>query len=258
MKKSQEFAAIRFWAVLSLGLTLSMALLSFSLFGQGALPINLTDIANKARWLNDRGENLPFPGSDTDPRGFARIISTRVAGIPMTLANVLETHPRWAPNGVIEGWFHLRIPANAEFVTIIGFMEGATGTDGVTFEVCWKQVGATAEVVLMRSNVRYEVDEPPAAVKVDLSRIANQEGDLILRVRAGATSNRDWAVWVYPRIQSKEPDLDHDSISDRKEEELLAKFRPYLLYTKGEDYPPCDAIWYVRHSSLKPEADEDS
>ncbi len=51
-------------------------------------------------------------------------------------------------------------------------------------------------------------------------------------------------------------DKDKDGIGDDKEIELLNRYSPFYLFTQGEGYRPCDAIWYIRHSSLKPLADE--
>jgi len=230
---------------------------------RAALPFNLVAMAGQAQWLNDRGESLPFPGPESDSRGFARVITTRLVGIPRTYENALETHPRWAANGAIEGRYHLTIPAGAVFDATVGFREGATGTDGVTFEVWWAHAGQAQ--LLDQMSVGYG---RPGHMTTDLGGIAGQEGDLILRVVAGPSSERDWAIWLNPAVEQKRErpagqatettDQDQDGIPDAKEREILDKYRPVLLYAKGEDYRPCDAVWYVRHSSLKAVADEGS
>lgn len=229
------------------------------------LPFDLAAAAGQARWLNDRGEELPFPGSETDPRGFAQVISCRLAGMRRTTYydRVLQTHPRWAANGSIEGRYHLTMPAGAVFEATVGFKEGATGTDGVTFEVWWAH-GAQA-ALLQRMAVS---SGRPGHLSVDLANLAGQGGDLILRVVAGASADRDWAVWADPAIKEKREhpvvqatdisDADQDGIPDAKERELLDRYRPFLLYARGENYRPCDATWYIRHSELKPGADEGS
>jgi len=51
-------------------------------------------------------------------------------------------------------------------------------------------------------------------------------------------------------------DRDRDGLNDDYEQRTLDRYAPYFHFAPGEDYPPCDAIWYVRHSSLKAEADE--
>ncbi|RLG09380.1 hypothetical protein DRN73_10015 [Candidatus Pacearchaeota archaeon] len=46
-------------------------------------------------------------------------------------------------------------------------------------------------------------------------------------------------------------DVDKDGISDKLELELLRRFRPYYKFTKGEHYPPTDAVYQVRYAQLK-------
>lgn len=221
-----------------------------------AAPIDLTARASEATWVNDQGISLPFPGSPTDSRGFARVLSDRIAGMPGT-HRVLETHPRWAANGFIQGVYRLTMPAGVVFEATVGFMEGAVGTDGVTFEVLWAQwrnhnLQLTS---LKRLNLSYGMT---GWLYVDLTRFAGQEGALVLRVHAGASADRDWAVWLNPVIKEKPLDADQDGIPDAKERELLDKHSPFILYAKGERLRPSDAIWYIRHSELKPGADEDA
>jgi hypothetical protein len=228
---------------------------------------DLVALAQQALWFNDRGETLPFPGTDSDSRGFVRVLTTRLED-GRSYENVLETHPRWAANGSIAGRYRLTIPANSAFEAKVGFMEGAAGTDGVTFSVGWRQGPITAPSPtgeLQLARVRKTLDGRLQTISADLTRFAGQEGNLFLRVNAGTSSDRDWAVWVQPAItQRTRPsgpgvpvlDRDQDGIPDDKERELLDKYRPELLYARGENYRPCDAIWYVRHSELKPGADE--
>lgn len=45
-------------------------------------------------------------------------------------------------------------------------------------------------------------------------------------------------------------DADKDGIPDDVERTLLEKYRPYFRFTSGEDYRPCDPIWYVRRCEL--------
>ncbi|MDP9089325.1 MAG: hypothetical protein M3O26_11390 [Pseudomonadota bacterium] len=45
-------------------------------------------------------------------------------------------------------------------------------------------------------------------------------------------------------------DVDKDGLDDLVERNLLDKFRPYYVFSSGEDYRPADAIDYLRHSSL--------
>jgi len=89
----------------------------------------------------------------------------------------------------------LTIPANAEFQARVGFLQGATGTDGVTFEVLWQ--GRTL------AQLRKLYDRSLKEIKIDLSPYAGQQGEMVRRVKAGSSSGQDWAVWVEPRIVRK-------------------------------------------------------
>ena len=45
-------------------------------------------------------------------------------------------------------------------------------------------------------------------------------------------------------------DKDKDGIDDRLELNLLKQFRPYYKFTKGENYPPTDAVYQIRYAQL--------
>ena len=220
--------------------------------------------AAQAQWANDRGERLPFPGRPDDSWGFVRVLSAELED-GRSYGSVLQTHPRWAAGGRIDGRYRIPVvPANSEFKSTIGFLEGADGTDGVTFEVMFWQENRGESL----ARVQKSYDGRLRTITADLSRYAGQSGSLELRVGAGASAGRDWAVWVGPQIIEKRErptgqaidvtDADRDGIPDVKEAELLAKHRPFYRFEAGEDFRPCDAIWYVRHSSLKAVADEDA
>jgi hypothetical protein len=46
-------------------------------------------------------------------------------------------------------------------------------------------------------------------------------------------------------------DRDNDGIPDQREEQLLARFRPYFRFTKGENYRPSSAIWQLFGADLR-------
>lgn len=153
--------------------------------------------APKAGWYNDRDVRLPFPGRNNDSRGFALILNSAVLEDGKTYTNVLEMHPRWQTDGMIEGRYSLAIPENAQFEAVVGLIHGAPGTDGVTFEVVWQ--GRTL------SQVHDIYDGRLKVIQVDLSPYADQRGEFILRVKAGSSSARDWAVWQRARIVGIRP-----------------------------------------------------
>jgi hypothetical protein len=57
-------------------------------------------------------------------------------------------------------------------------------------------------------------------------------------------------------------DLDGDDVDDRLEGVLLEKFSPYYVFSRDwdtdEEERPTDALWYIRHSDLLLDGDEDS
>jgi len=152
--------------------------------------VDLLRDARKAQWFNDQGKRLPFPGDDTDNRGFVRPMTAALED-GQTHSSVLETHPRWQAQGWIEGRYILTLPKNARFEATVGFFRGASGTDGVLFEVLWRE--KNSEQVLSALKKTYNGNLAP--LSADLSQYGGHSGTLILRVRAGASSGRDWAAW---------------------------------------------------------------
>ena len=162
--------------------------------------IRLVEEAPNAEWKNEAGQVLPFPGSDTDPRGFARVLPTATLEDGRTYSNVLETHPRWVDHGNIYGIFKVKLPLGAKYFRAkVGFLQGATGTDGVDF--CF-----------YINNILYRVvldtyDGALKEIEVDVSGYAGQEVEIKLHVYAGDSSGQDWAVWVDPAIWCYPPSL---------------------------------------------------
>jgi hypothetical protein len=156
--------------------------------------------APHATWLNDKGNRLPFPGKPNDPRGFARILTAQLEdGKPYSY--VLQTHPRWEANGWIEVRYPLSVPENCFFESHVGFIEGASNSDGVVFEVLWAEAGN--DVLLKSLPKRYS--RQLSLFKADLNPYAGHSGYLVLRVKAGLSSSQDWAVWCNPQIGSGRP-----------------------------------------------------
>gem|GEM_PF-1923327 len=169
------------------------------------------DQASEASWSSGTG-NLPFPGSDTDERGFvlyrynARLEDGSIWG------RVLETHPEWVNNGWILGRYpEITVPQNAHLRVNIGFLLGATGTDGATFEVYFEEFrGALAPPVkytIFSHKATY--DGKLDSITVDLGYLAGKKGNFVLYVNAGQSSGQDWAAWAEAQIviERKLPDL---------------------------------------------------
>jgi len=156
--------------------------------------------ARKAKWFNDQGIKLPFPGVATDSRGFARLRAAQLEdGQPYT--QILQTHPRWAANGGIEGLYPLTIPKNSSFEAVVGFIQGAKGSDGVIFEVSWRE--KNKENVLKRLEKTYSGSL--SSIRLDLTSYGGHSGIIILRVKAGKSSGQDWAAWISAKIAPSLP-----------------------------------------------------
>jgi len=168
------------------------------------------DHASEAQWSSGAGV-LPFPGDPSDSRGFARYVYNALLEDGSTWSRVLETHPQWVAGGWIMGVYPQQtVPPNSQLTVRIGFLSGATGTDGAEFDVYFDEYRGV-NVAPLRHTILSKVatlDGKLDLVTADLSPVAGKKGNFILRVYAGKTSNRDWAVWAEARIETKPlPDL---------------------------------------------------
>ncbi|MBO3754735.1 MAG: hypothetical protein FGF53_07675 [Candidatus Brockarchaeota archaeon] len=171
----------------------------------GSAVYDFIDHASEAQWSSGAGA-LPFPGDPSDSRGFAQYVNNALLEDGATWSRVLETHPQWVSNGYIMGRYPQQtVPNNVQLTARVGFLSGATGTDGVIFEVRFLDLQQNTYTVL--SHVATYDGKLDPIVK-DLGYLAGKTGYFILYVGAGQTSNRDWAVWAEARIETKPlPDL---------------------------------------------------
>ena len=162
--------------------------------------IDLVKLAKEARWYNDAGVHLIFPGRLTARKGFVRYMFRRLEDGQVHRWS-LATHPRWVPNGWIEGEFEVTLPRRPRFEAEVGFVEGARQTDGVVFEVYWQEGDRRYRLAQLRKNYEGQLK----AIQVDLSDYGGHKGKIFLRVKAGANSDQDWAVWAKAVIVSARP-----------------------------------------------------
>ncbi len=174
------------------------------------MTLDLMDLAPRGDYLgaqlvgahNTRnGSMLPFNGSPGDARGF--VIDSRSKLEDGSTKRVLRMHPKWVDNGTIKGWLPwARLPDDAVFEAEVGFLDGAQGTDGVSFQVwahrvhdgrvTWTRVGRLTKPYTGRLS----------RIRADLGFLSGQNVRLELRVDAGRSSGQDWAAWVAPRVVS--------------------------------------------------------
>lgn len=117
--------------------------------------------------------------------------------------DILHMHPKWVANGTIVAWMPwTRLGPSPVFKSGIGFIQGAGGTDGVTFQVF---VHLYIRGQLRRRHV-FTQHKPHNGriddIEFSLRDYENTEVRIELRVDAGASSGRDWAAWINPRIES--------------------------------------------------------
>ena len=150
--------------------------------------------AKSAKWRGSDGA-LSFPGLG-NTRGFVRLIPKGRLNSGNAAIDMLQTHPTWKSNGWIEGRFPLMVLGNnLRFKSIVGFLQGANRTDGVSFQVYIKENNKYRRIASTTvTSKKY------STINADLSRWSGKKVEIVLRVRAGKTSDQDWAVWVKPRL----------------------------------------------------------
>ncbi len=185
------------------------------------------DQAPNASWGSGAG-SLPFPGSDSDNRGFACYRDNWQLEDNSTRARVLETHPQWVSNGWIMGRYpQLTVPSNAELEVAVGFFKGATGSDGITFEVQFEEFcGLTAapkkySILSHRATYDGKLD----TITQSLSSLAGKTGNFILYVNAGQSSGQDWAVWAETKIETAPPALPDLVVVDVRQEDNTIRYK---------------------------------
>jgi hypothetical protein len=160
--------------------------------------------APSASWSSGAG-SLPFPGSDSDSRGFALYRDSWQLEDNNTWARALETHPQWVSNGWIMGVYpQVTVPADAELKVTVGFFKGATGSDGVTFEVKFEEflgLQVAPKIYSILSH-RATYDGKLDSITTELSSIEGKTGNFVLYANAGQNSGQDWAAWAEAKIEA--------------------------------------------------------
>ena len=171
--------------------------------------------AHTAVWRSASGD-LPFPGKDTDERGFALLKQGAKMEDGSTPPIVLETHPNWNPNGWISGTYaNITIPANSDLFVNVGFLNGAQESDGVSYFV--KITSPNAKPVTLL-NIGKTYNGKLSQMSASLADYAGKTVDIELRVNAGSSSGKDWAGWVEAKILQRAvvqaADADKDGVPD--------------------------------------------
>jgi hypothetical protein len=162
---------------------------------------DLLEKAPEADWYSYPGmEHGLWNVGLEDPRGFACYRTNITLENGNTYTKVLETHPKWVSSSYIEGKFSniIEIPEGARFKAEVGFIQGATGTDGVEFEVIFYESFVGHPIAYAHSTYDGALD----SLDCSLDSLTGKKGVIIMTVFASGSSGQDWAVWVNPRIEN--------------------------------------------------------
>jgi len=158
--------------------------------------------AHEATWRDSDGD-LPFPGpfpvsgTDTDGRGLVLRRYSVLLEDGHIWDRVLETHPHPVIGGWIQGSYPYpdTVPHDAKLMVTMGFLAGATGTDGVTFQVHFI---STADIWTHLVSIRMTYDNMLGSQVIDLEDLGlgGLSGRFCLTVLPGEDAEEDWAVWA--------------------------------------------------------------
>jgi len=162
---------------------------------------DLLEEAESASWHNSTGDYHLWNVGLDDSRGFACYRTNITLEDDNIYPKVLETHPQWRMFGYIAGDYpDMEIPEGSRFTAEIGFIKGATGTDGASFHVTFVDTSYVVYNITDSSGYRAAYDGALDSLNFDLSSLAGKSGHIIIWVHAHNTSDQDWAVWVNPLI----------------------------------------------------------
>jgi len=149
-----------------------------------------------ASWSSGAGA-LPCPGTDGDSRGFVLNLSTPTLEDGTTGPAGLLTRPQNITDGYIQGVYPaLTVQSGDHFLSIINCQYGATGCY-VSFQLNY-QIGSGPVHTL--KTFKEKLDGMYYNLNVDLSSLAGQNVNFILKVLATGSPTGDRAVWAGARI----------------------------------------------------------
>lgn len=176
------------------------------------MSVSLTNLAGQARWFTGRlvdahntteTAQIPFQGSDADPRGFVRVDNIKLEN--GNTYNALRTHPKWVNKGTIKGFFPwVTLPQDAVFEASTGFVNGAVHTDGVHFQAWVHYMEGGQERWHRIGSHTKNYSGSLGRWRCDLSRFSGQSVALELRCDAVNAATQDWAAWINPQIVSSQ------------------------------------------------------
>jgi hypothetical protein len=161
--------------------------------------LDFVDGAPNAKWQNFMMYDIPFKGEESEYTGCATYRYNVTLEDGNKYDRVLLTLPKHAELGDMKGTYGtFNIPSGSRFVAKVGFMDGASGTNGVEYSFGFKESGADKAVTLVKQLVQYE--GKLHNIDVSLDSIAGKTGQPWISIMAAGGWNKDWATWVEAKI----------------------------------------------------------
>ncbi len=162
-----------------------------------ATAYSFTANAGSAAWTSGAGA-LPFPGIDGDSRGFVLPLGSHQMEDGTFSPEGLLTFPQYVTDGYIQGIYPAIAVQNGDhFESYVGCQYHGPANCYVIFRLAY-QIGGGPVTTLQTAAER--LDGLVYRLDVDLSSLAGQNVNFILRVEAFGSPSGDRAVWSQPRI----------------------------------------------------------
>jgi uncharacterized repeat protein (TIGR01451 family) len=162
-----------------------------------ATAYSFTGNAGSAAWTSGAGA-LPFPGTDGDSRGFVLPLGAHTMEDGTSAPEGLLTFPQFVTDGFIQGIYPAFAVQNGDhFVSNVGCQYHGPSNCYVIFRLAY-QIGGGPVTTL--KTAAEKLDGLVYRMDVDLSALAGQNVNFILRVEAFGSASGDRAVWSFPRI----------------------------------------------------------
>jgi uncharacterized repeat protein (TIGR01451 family) len=153
--------------------------------------------AGSAAWTSGAGA-LPFPGTDGDSRGFVLPQGSHTMEDGTASPEGLLTFPQYVTDGYIQGIYPAFAVQNGDhFQSYVGCQYHGPSNCYVIFRLAY-QIGGGPVTTLQTATER--LDGLVYRMDADLSALAGQNVNFILRVEAFGSASGDRAVWSAPKI----------------------------------------------------------